>query len=609
MAQTNTFKAFIPWLLIAAMWAAVHGAIAMTVASPVFEGSLMGPDEYMRVVRVAELRDGGGWYDSVIERGNAPYGDTLHWTRPMDLVLLSGATLLSPFMPADDALFVTGVVISPLLALLTCLAVAWAAAPLIGRDRSILAVFLFLVQPGIVAYSMAGRSDHHALLFLLTALVIGGTLRTIGANPSARTALATGVAYGMAIWASVEMTLLVALCQATAAYAWIRFKHAKARTQLLAAGAFVATTVVALLAERPHTKFFTIEYDRVSIPYLAVAVLVAAVWAAAAKLEGRKPLVGQIRYRIPVIGGAACAGLIVLVALFPDIASGPFGAVDPRILPIWHANVSELKPLLPDSIAHTGEFLFSLGGVVLCLPYVIAMGWRHRKDASSFRWILLAVIITTYFLLSLKHFRFAPFAELASAAVLADMIARLVDWSERRLDMIRRVLVTGAACLALMFGGLLGGSYLLTLAAEASDSVPEPECEISAIAPALNDPAKLGTGPLVVAALLDHGPEILYRSPHAVVSAPYHRNGAGIWDSHRLFASPDETETRAIVTRRGVDLLLVCPSGKEKRFFQYEAGSNNLYSRIVDGKTPPWLAPVDTGPEDTTGFRLFRVIP
>lgn len=609
MAKTGTFKAFIPWLLIAAIWAAVHGTIAMTAASPVFEGSLMGPDEYMRVIRVAELRDGGGWYDNVIERGNAPYGDTLHWTRPMDIVLLSGATLLSPFMPADKALFITGVVISPLLALLTCFAIAWAASPLLGRDRSILAVFLFLVQPGIVAYSLAGRSDHHALLFLLTALVIGGTIRTIGTRPTTRTALGTGAIYGLAIWVSVEMTLLVALCQATAAYAWIRFPHAKARTQLLAAGAFVATSVVALLAERPHTKFFAIEYDRVSIPYLAVAVLVCAVWATAAMLEDRKSLVGQIRYRIPVIGGAACAGLIVLVVLFPDFASGPFGVMDPRILPIWHEHVRELKPLLPDSVEHTGEFLFFLGGVILCLPYVLAMAWRRRNDASDFRWLLFAVIIATYFVLSLKHFRFGPFAELASAMALADMIARLVDWSERRLDMIRRVLVTGTGSLALMFGGLIAGSYLLALSAEASETKTGPECKIAAIAPALNDPKTLGAEPLVVAALLDYGPEILYRSPHAVVSAPYHRNGAGIWDSHRLFAAPDEAETRAIVSRRGVGLLLVCPAGKEKRFFNYEAGSKNLYSRLIDGDTPSWLTPVDTGLEDTTGFRLFRVRP
>jgi len=608
MAQTGKFKVFIPWLLIVAMWAVVHGALAMTAASAVLDGAVMGPDEYMRLVRVAELRDGGGWYDSVIERGNAPYGDTLHWTRPMDVLILSGATILSPFLNAHDALFLAGVLISPLLGLLTCVVVAWAAFPLLGRDRSILAVFLFLVQPGVLAYSMVGRSDHHAFLFLLFTLVVGGTIRTIGTKPSVRTALITGAAYGLSIWASVEMTLLIALCQAVAAYAWIRFKHVKARTQLLAAGAFAATIVLALLLERPPTEFFAVEYDRISIPYLAVAVLVGAVWVVAAMLEKQKPLIGQIRYRIPVIGGAGCAGLIVLVVLFPEFANGPFGAVDPRILPIWHAHVSELKPLLPDSVEHIGEFLFFLGGVALCLPYVITMAWRRREDASGFRWMLLAAIIATFCLLALKHFRFAPFAELASAPVLADMIARLVDWSERRLDMVRRVLVTSTASLTLMFGGLLGGSYVLTLTAEASDTIPEPECKIAAIAPVLNDPATLGAKPLVISALLDYGPEILYRSPHSVVSAPYHRNGAGIWDSHRLLAAADEAESREIVDRRGVDLLLVCPSKKEKRFFEYEAGSKNLYSRLVDGETPPWLAPVETGLEDNGGFRLFRVI-
>jgi hypothetical protein len=562
----------------------------------------------MRLVRVAELRDGGGWYDSVIARGNAPYGDTLHWTRPMDMLILGGAALLSPFMSAADALFAAGAIISPLLGLLTCFAIAWAAFPLLGRDRSILAVFVFLIQPAILAYSAAGRADHHALLFLLFVFVTGATIRNLAPHPTIRFAIFTGVTYGLAIWASVEMTLLVALCQAVAVFAWIRFESTRARAHLLAACSFVLTTVIALLIERPLSEFFTAEYDRLSIPFLAIAVLTCAVWAAAAMLEDRSSRVGHVRYRLPVIGGTGCAALVVLLALFPDFISGPFSAVDPRVLPIWHAHVAELAPLVPDTLKHAGQFFFFIGGVAICLPYAVFLGWRNRNDPSGFRWIFLAAVIAVYFLLSLQHVRVAPFAELASVPVLADMIARLVDWSERHLDRLRRLFVTCTASFVLMFGSVLAGSYLLSLSAKASVGDPKPACKISSIAPLLNDPAKLGQKPLIVAGLLDHGPEILYRTRHSVISAPYHRNGAGIWDSHQLFAAEDEAESRAVISRRGVDLLLICPTGAERRFFSYASGSKNLYSRLLDGDIPNWLAPIEVKPEGTSDFQVFRVV-
>ncbi len=41
----------------------------------------------MRLVRVEELHRTGAWYDSVVQRSNAPYGDELHWTRSLDIIL------------------------------------------------------------------------------------------------------------------------------------------------------------------------------------------------------------------------------------------------------------------------------------------------------------------------------------------------------------------------------------------------------------------------------------------------------------------------------------------------------------------------------------------
>ncbi len=586
----------------------LHGALAVSVASRVFEGQLTGPDEYMHLVRVAELRDGFGWYDSVMERSNAPYGSTMHWTRPMDLLILGGAYALSPFMSAKDALFASGALISPILGLLICFAMAWATLPLLGKDRWFLAALLVLMQPGVLGYTAAGRADHHSLLFLLFILAIGGTVRLLGPRPTARDALAAGAAYGMAIWVSVEMTLLVALCQATAAVAWIRFPEVKARRQLTAAAAFLATMLLALVAEHPPAAILTVELDRVSLPFAVIALLTCAVWGAAWAVERRHRWAKTPMRRAALLGAVGSIGILVLIALFPQLAGGPLAAVDPRIMQIWDAHVSENGSLMPRDWRHAGKFLFFIGAVVPCLLYSAIDVWRRRNNPESLPWTLFTVLLAVYFLFALELIRVAPFAEIASVPVLAAITARLVTWSERGLSRLLRPLATCIAAFLLIYGGVIVGTVMLTVSAAASPRAAAPKCRLSQISPTLNDPAALGAKPLVIAGLIDRGPEILYRTRHSVVGTPYHRNGAGIMDSYRLFAAPEEAESRAIIKRRGIDLLLICPSSAERLFFTRQTGKNNLYTRLLDGKTPDWLAPVPIAPERADGYRLYRVL-
>jgi hypothetical protein len=314
------------------------------------------------------------------------------------------------------------------------------------------------------------------------------------------------------------------------------------------------------------------------------------------------------RNRLIAMGVAGAGAAAALLALFPGLVAGPLADTDPRLALLWHARVAENHPLAPVTLNRTGQFLFFIGAAAIAIPYAAFMGWRDRTSLRSMPWFFLAAACALYFTLALLRFRLAPFAEIVSAPLIADMIARLIDWSERHLGTLRRMLVNCAASFVLMFGTMLAGAYLLTLTAEASDGKTEPACEISEIAPVLNDPNGLGARPLIISGLLDHGPEILYRTPHSVVSTPYHRNGAGIWDSYRILAATEEAESRAIVARRGIDLLLLCPSGAERRFFDNEETRTNLYNRLLNGDTPGWLAPVAADPAKTGDFRLFRVL-
>ncbi len=606
MAALGKSKTLIPWLIIFGLWAALHAMLGKTVAAPVFDGHLLGPDGYMRLVRIGELLGGTGWHESLIARSNAPYGDALHWTRPMDMIILTVAALASPFTDDTQALFFAGAVTSPIVAFFACIAVAWAARPVLGRDRAILAALIFLLQPGVLSYTMLGRADHHSLQFVAFILCIGATLRLLADRQSVRTAIAAGAIYGVALWVSIELLLLVGLCQATLATVWLWRDRAFTRNQLIVAGTFLATVLVALIIERPVTSWFDIEYDRLSIVHVALAAIVAGFWLALYQ-NGHNRADTMLRTRMSVAGLAGIASLGVFGLFFPDFFAGPFASVDPRILPIWHDQVAELRPLVPTDMKSLGRFLFFIGAGLPCLIFLGFILWRERTHPASLRWAFLTLVLGVYFILSLKHLRFAPFTEIASVWALAEMVGRLMKWSEHVLTGARQFAVKCGATFFIILGALMSGTFVLAVTPDKAIDEKHPECEVANIADLLNDGSGLGAKPAVVGGLLDHGPEILYRTSHSVVGAPYHRNGDGIWDSYRLLAATDDAESQEIVQRRDIGIIVICPSVAERRFYLDDDEPGRLYNRLLADNPPDWLTPVPTDGEATSGFRIYSV--
>ena len=145
----------------------------------IFRGELHDSDSFMRLVRVANLIDGRDWYDHSIARANAPHGHTLHWSRPLDVLLLAGAAGLAPSMGWQDGLHLAGVWLSPLLHLLTLLALLWAARPLLPPSGLLWLGLLFPLQLFLDFQFAPGRPDHHALILLLMVCALGIQIRAL----------------------------------------------------------------------------------------------------------------------------------------------------------------------------------------------------------------------------------------------------------------------------------------------------------------------------------------------------------------------------------------------------------------------------------------------
>jgi hypothetical protein len=120
--------------------------------------------------------------------------------------------------------------------------------------------------------------------------------------------------------------------------------------------------------------------------------------------------------------------------------------------------------------------------------------------------------------------------------------------------------------------------------------------------PALRPVALVPKG--YVLTFVDLGPRLITVTHHDAVAGPYHRNQQAILDVMRAFRGSADN-AHAIVERRGIDYVLICPGLSESTIYRAET-PKGFYSQLAGGKVPAWLQPIAL-PKDSP-YRMWRVV-
>ena len=608
-------KGPLPYLMIVLVWAVLQASLAVHHDLPVLNGELVDTDSYMRMVRVLELLQGGGWYNDVIARSNAPYGETLHWTRPFDLLLILGAGPLLPFTDVKTALFWSGALISPLLQLAAAFAFIWATAPLARKGLWFMAAPLLFVQAAIIAYGSAGRADHHVLQALAFILLIGFTLRSLRNPAGTRDAFAAGLVAGFGFWLSIEAFLPLTGTLMGLTAAWLIAPHGRLRQLTALSFGLCAMLLLAIAAEHPPSGWLDVVYDEVSVVHLLIGTLLLLLWSTLSFWERRKRRAATLPGRVAAValGGGAC--LALLYSVFPAFFAGPLAGIDPRIKDIWLSNVGEMQGVFPTDLQSLGDFIFYLGISIAAVPVIVWLLWQERGSRRWLLWLYIACALLITVAAAMTSKRFAPYAEILLVVVAGDIIERLRIWLLHNRSRILPQAAYAVAMALLMLGpisigAIIKGQAKASTSTEDSDKV---SCELRDIAAYLSDEAVIGRrDPQTILTATYHGPELLYRTPHRVIATPYHRNGAGIFDGHFMLATNDLEASRQLMAERRIDLILLCPERKQDHYFRIDgqADDDRLFRLLADGQTVDGLRPLplpDTAA--SSDFLLFAVEP
>lgn len=584
-------------VLLLAFWQIIPPLSQINVTN--FE--LFDPDCYMRLVRVEQLNENQNWFDNVIHRSNTPMGETLHWTRLLDIILLAGAYLGAPLVGFKTALFWWGVLVSPVLQLISLPALYWAAWPIFRQNNGLRLCLLFLGQAGIWSYYYIGRPDHHSLLLFLFIVFLGFAIRMVIWPNQRRYAWWAGLTTATAIWVSVESLTVAVMAMATLTILWLtqRRDHEQYAQQSFSfCVALLGGCIVYLFVERPLFSIMAVEYDRISVAHIVLFLIPCIFWV----IMRRVWLVGA-GWRWGAVVFLAVTGAAVIKFMFPAFFHGPYAAVDPRIVPLWLNTVKEVQPLLAVTPAGLVKLILLLGPAIVAIPYMlaaIARGTTLDRDE-----VLLTTGIIIFVPLSLYQLRWSAYAEtvlLFPVVMLLNVVVDGLDLIVKKsgLRAFARVMVTLLFCVGFFVVGTL-----LTpaeLKAEQTAHTITPAVEF------LNDPQGLGASSKTILADMDFGPEILYRTRHKVIATPYHRNGAGIMFVYEVMTAPTDAEALSLLKERAVDVVLLYPSSSEKVFFLNTTNNDTFYKRLLAGQYPVWLKPANVPVDLVDKIKVFEVI-
>ncbi len=563
-----------------------------------------GPDAFMRLERVNTLVQTGDWYEGHIARAGGADGADIHWTRPMDLLILGAAAPLMPFMDTSKAIEMAGVTLPALMSLLLVLVCIWAARPLMQPRNLFSIAILLAVQPVIQKYFHIGQADHHMVLGVLTATVLGCLIRLNPHNKKSRLALIAGMISGLALWVSLEYLIVFAPVTVGLGLCWLFWGGDwRCINRGFVLGAF-SVCLAAIAVDVTPESWLIARYDRISIAQIFLIGCPVFFWSVLCGLLDRGD---KILFRIAGAGlfSLLCLGLIL--RYYPDLLVGPLAEADPRIGPIWHDKVIEMLPLL-DSPRRT---------ILYCLlPFIgIAYGGfvvfctDHPERRQMWVWLVLVLICTGA--LALFHVRAALYLAVAGVIAAGPLLEDLLNvvnlhyigWRKSATGLfVRAGVVLGPFILALLVGTISDGPK--SSEAIAATRTKAVKCSIPEIAAVLSDEEFIrGRGMLRFANNLDFGPELVYRTPHHFLAVPFHRNGETIFDTHALLTATDISHSRKILEKYGIDYILICPNASTISYFQESKAPDILYNRLVDGNFPDDIVEVDV----PSSWKLFAV--
>ncbi|MCW8915068.1 MAG: hypothetical protein OQK24_04350 [Magnetovibrio sp.] len=575
------FIAILPGLILTTHVWARFSLGAGTVIAPGFIGN---PDAYVRLERIRQLMVDGGWFERVFQRVGMDDQLILHWTRPLDALVIVATWIAESFTTSPDPLMLAGTVIS-LPAAWIALYLASNLPSIAGEHRpmalGLTALFISLLPYFYFVFIAQGWPDHHGLLLILfiLALLLGHNILD---QDSKRSAWGLGFVQALAIWISPESLVSIGALHIGFGLLWaMGLNKNVSRLVLRSTIALALGVFAALWIEFGAISKLDLALDRLSLFSLALSLVLVGIWTSLYFLE-KKVLTPVIRIFAGLITSAIAAAL--LIALVPQAVHGPMAHADTWFVNVW-----------------TGVFSdgFTLGvsfGLILCALSIligVAMmirshGNNHVQLQASLAYITPSLVL--FCLLSwASSERWITYAQLCAIPYLFAGFAKLWDHMSQRKNRIWVLIrplslftILGLASLNTVIAQVMYLNPKWNTTIDVYDKMKNMRCDIPKTVVQLHV-LEQDYGPQVILAHSNVTPTYLYHTNHRVLSVPIHPNADAVHDSVSALLSTEPDVPKDIAA----DVIVVCPVGPE--MIAYQRNQETLHARLSLGRSVPGM--------------------
>lgn len=374
----------LPWLVF---FYAFVSCLVYTDNGP-FTGHIVGFDDQVRMTQVMQWVNGGGWYDRLITRVNAPEGFQTIWARIVDIPIAAVIVLFQQFIDQRSAALVASVIIPMAELAILFWASRYFARPLAGKKEAWLVVLFVMFttaldhKPFTLSGFHPGEASHHAWYGILNVLMFGAAARVVlgvtGWKPKGMLALAIALLLAVGIEGFPMIAGVVAILSILS---WFFKNQHLAFRGAQALGCSAILSLALLPMHVPPSHFFEVSFSQPSI--LGPVILISV----ATYLFLQSVLLQKSNSRfVNALGLIVLAGNIALflIQAFPGILGGSLAGLSPNeqiLAKNEHPEVWSMYRVAGPTVDYVGLVMPSLLAVIAGI-------WAAVKAKSNRRRVM-----------------------------------------------------------------------------------------------------------------------------------------------------------------------------------------------------------------------------
>jgi len=265
-------------------------------------------------------------------------------------------------------------------------------------------------------------------------------------------------------------------------------------------------------------------------------------------------------------------------------------------------------PLISMNPFWVGPLFFYLGIALLSIPHLVALLCKNLSQDQRMFWSHTGLVLLFLTPIAIIQVRSAIFAAAWLVIPYSDFLLQL---GAKINNFIPKVLYQRFMQILLVMIGSIGFTVIGEVVMGVEGNFPKSAkdaCPIAPVSDFLNGSDLLHGETQTILAFVNFGPELLYRTPHRVLSTPYHRNMSSVIDTNAIMQAETVNEAQSLLKSREVDLILLCPKSGERRYYSYTTGEAKFYDNLMAGQLPKWISPLSLPQGVSEHFRLFAIV-